>query len=288
MGRLKVQDWSRGAPTPAGKWEMHTRLSSVKQETNNGNRVDGRATAPAEPQAAAGRPARAGFTLMELLVVITIMGMISTIAVSSYFGVTRAAAYSASHDNVYNTLVLTKQRAVIDGKTTSLVILNASEYTVVRAVGRVSGVEASCSYDAYADLSGAVSTGVEIYNLDASAPTNMTVTISFESSFGMRDPFAGVDYPATAYKFAGAGSSFFAVGDRYGFALHSKQVLPRGYTFEAAEAPAPPFPQEVRFNPDGTCATVNAIVIVEKIRPSNRIEFEIKASGTVIDNSAVR
>jgi type II secretory pathway pseudopilin PulG len=223
---------------------------------------------------------------MELLVVITILGLISTIAVSSYFGITRAAAYSAAHDNLYNTLVLTKQRAVIDGKVTSLVILSPDEYVAVRAVGRISHVETGASYDAYADLSGAVSAGVEVYNLDATSATiSQTVTISQTETLAMDDPFnsAPTPYPATAYKFAGAGSSFFTVGDRYGFALHSKQILPRGYNFTNSVA----FPQEVRFNPDGSCAQADVIVVVETIRPSNRITFTIAASGTVTDTSTV-
>ncbi|MBM4164947.1 MAG: type II secretion system protein [Lentisphaerae bacterium] len=261
---------------------MHTRMSSVKWETNNGHRAAERAVAPAAPQAAACRPSRAGFTLMELLVVITIMGLIATIAVSSYFGITRAAAYSAAHDNLYNTLILTKQRAVIDGKVTSLVILSPDEYVAVRAVGRISHVETDNSSDAYADLSGAVAAGVEVYNLDATSATiSQTVTIS-AWTLDISDPFnsAPTPYPATAYKFAGAGSSFFTVGDRYGFALHSKQSLPRGYAFEA-----PAFPQEVRFNPDGSCAQADVIVVKETIRPSNTITFTIAGSGTVTDTS---
>ena len=261
---------------------MHTRMSSVKWETKN--RDADRAAALAAPQAAACRPSRAGFTLMELLVVITIMGIITTIAVSSYFAVTRAAAYSASHDTLYNTLVLTKQRAVIDGKMTSLIILNASEYIVVRAVGRISHVETGNSSDAYSDLSGAVSTEAsEIYNLETNTLTTISKTVTISVwTIPIPDPFTGVDYFATAYKFTGAGAGFFAVGDRYGFALHSKQVLPRGYTF------APPFPQEVRFNPDGSCAVAKTIVVAEKIPSSNnKITFEIEASGNVKDNSSV-
>jgi prepilin-type N-terminal cleavage/methylation domain-containing protein len=257
-------------------------MSNVKQKTDNGDRGAERAAALAAPQAAACRPSCAGFTLMELLVVITIMGLISTIAVSSYFGITRAAAYSTSHDTLYNTLVLTKQRAVIDGKMTSLVILNASEYTVVRAVGRISHLTPAVS-DAYSDLSGAVSDKPsEIYNLDSTLTTiSQSVTIQPETQT-IKDPFTGTDYPATAYKFVGAGSSFFAVGDRYGFALHSKQILPRGYAFASAS-----FPLEVRFNPDGSCAEAVVINVVEQIRQSTNITFTIAASGTVSDNSSV-
>jgi prepilin-type N-terminal cleavage/methylation domain-containing protein len=265
-------------------------MSNVKRKTKN--RVAGCAAAPAAPQAAACRPSRAGFTLMELLVVITIMGLISTIAVSSYFGITRAAAYSASHDTLYNTLVLTKQRAVIDGKATSLVILNASEYIVVRAVGRISHVRPPAGsetddlvHDAYADLSGAVAKGVEVYNLDAPiAFTNISRTVDIDcvTTFKIVDPFIGTNYNATAYKFSGAGIGFFAVGDRYAFALHSKQVLPRGYAFASAS-----FPLEVRFNPDGSCAEAVVIEVVETIRASNQIKFTIEASGTVDDTSSV-
>ena len=60
-------------------------------------------------------PARAAFTLMELLVVMSIMLIVSTILVAGYFGMTRAASYTAAETDVFNHLQLARQRASLDG-----------------------------------------------------------------------------------------------------------------------------------------------------------------------------
>ena len=246
---------------------MHTRMTHVKLKTKNKD--------------------RAAFTLMELLVVMTIMAIITTIAIGSYFGITRAAAYAAAHDTVYNTLVLAKQRAVIDGKVTSLMILNDTEYVVVRGVGRISHVDGGVAYDAYSDLSGAMpmdGRSIAVYNLDALVAGDYSRDVLINSSpVPIDDPFSvsGASYSTSGFVFTGA-DSFFTVGDRYGFALHAKQKLPRGYEFESS-------PLEIRFNGDGSCETAADItlVITETIRPTTQIEFTITPSGTVTDESVV-
>lgn len=231
------------------------------------------------------RRCRAAFTLMELLVVIAIMAVISTIAVGGYFGMIRAAAYSSAHDNVYNTLSLARQRAVIDGKVTSVMILNATNYVVVRAIGRISHVDNDVAHDAYTDLSGAVTpTGkkIGIYNLDAEdSKKGVVKQVRIEdAALGLTDPTDGSGFNVKGYRFAGAGKDFFVVGDRYGFALHSQQSLPRGYLFANS-------PQEVRFKNDGSCVTEITITVTEKIRPANDINLTIDTSGAIEDNSKV-
>lgn len=235
---------------------------------------------------------RAAFTLMELLVVIAIMAIISTVAVSGYFGLMRAASYSAAHDNVYNTLALTRQRAVIDGKVTSFMILNATNYVVVRAAGRISHFDKdNYAFDAYSALSNAVSQAnkrIEIYNLDADparAGKSKQVLI-LEVALTLEDPtLPSTDpdfrYVVPGFRFEGTGKDFFAIGDRYGFALHAQQALPRGYLFKD-------YPGEVRFNNDGSCAEEKTVIVEETIRKQNSIALKIKISGTIEDNSAVQ
>lgn len=237
----------------------------------------------------------AAFTLMELLVVIAIMAIISTIAVGGYFGMIRAAAYSAARDNVYNTLSLTRQRSVIDGKVTSFMILDATNYVVVRAVGRISHIDKNVAFDAYTDLSGAetkeAGKQIEIYNLDAKDFKNGTfkrVTIQ-PADLSLRDPtvpdsepYDKKNYNVSGYRFVGAGGDFFAVGDRYGFALHSQQSLPRGFLFTDS-------PQEIRFKEAGSCDADKTVTLAEKIRKDkNYIKLMIKKSGEIVDNSAVK
>ncbi len=226
----------------------------------------------------------AGFTLMELLIVIAIMAIISTVAVGGYFGMMRAAAYSSAHAGVYNTLLLAKQRAVIDGKVTSLMILNATNYVVVRAVGRISHVDAGVAHDAYSDLSGALGT-IDVFNLDSTGGGAFKkVTISRAIELRLKDEMGAPYTVPEGYRFEGAGAGFFLEGDRYGFALHGVQALPRGYLFTGA------LPREVRFNVDGSrikpdSAPLEPITIEETIRKENKIRFEVAASGTVTDKS---
>lgn len=234
-----------------------------------------------------------GFTLMELLVVIAIMAIISTVAIGGYFGLVRAASYSAAHDTVYNTLALTRQRAVIDGKVTSFVIMNATNYVVVRAAGRITHSSTDYSFDAYSDLKGAVSpdkTKIDIYNLDSDSAKmgeRRRVTIK-ETEISLKDPtvpdsasYDEKNYKVLGYSFDGAGDDFFKAGDRYGFALHSIQSLPRGYIFTDKVG-------EVRFNSDGSCNDAKTITIVEKIKKKNEIKFLVKTTGEIEDGSLVK
>ena len=66
---------------------------------------------------AAGTPKRArrGFSLLELLAVMSIMAMLSTLAVTSYFGAIRGMASRGAKKHFQNTLLLARQRACIDG-----------------------------------------------------------------------------------------------------------------------------------------------------------------------------
>ena len=65
-----------------------------------------------------------GFTLVELLTVMAIMAMLSTIAVSSYFTAIRGMARRSALKHLANTFVLARQRACMEGASMSVMIFN--------------------------------------------------------------------------------------------------------------------------------------------------------------------
>ncbi len=64
---------------------------------------------------AVGRAARAGFTLMELMVVIGIAALLLTISATAFFGATREENLTRSRDQLRDILLSARQRACIEG-----------------------------------------------------------------------------------------------------------------------------------------------------------------------------
>ncbi len=113
--------------------------------------------------------ARRGFSLLELLAVIAIMALLSTMAVTSYFSAVRGMASRSAKRHFENALVQARQRACMDGVRVSLMAFNESLsydttgqkiqesagcYVVCREIGRISWVPDSQTYlvDEFADL----------------------------------------------------------------------------------------------------------------------------------------
>jgi len=65
-----------------------------------------------------------GFSLLELLAVMSIMGLLTTVAVTSYFSAARGMARRAAVKHLVNSLTLARQRACMDNARVSVVMYN--------------------------------------------------------------------------------------------------------------------------------------------------------------------
>lgn len=70
------------------------------------------------------RRAKHGFSLLELMAVMSIMAMLSTIAVTGYFSAVRGMARRSAVKHIVNTLVLARQRATLEGSRISVMLYN--------------------------------------------------------------------------------------------------------------------------------------------------------------------
>ena len=112
---------------------------------------------------------RDGFSLLELLAVISIMALLSTLAVTSYFSAVRGMAFRSAKRHFENALVQARQRACMDGVRVSVMAFNevvaydtegqditdtAACYVVCKEIGRFSFIPDNQEYfvDEFADL----------------------------------------------------------------------------------------------------------------------------------------
>jgi Tfp pilus assembly protein FimT len=238
----------------------------------------GQAMREAQPMRAtttAGEPRRGGrraaFTIMELLVVMAIMLTISTIVVSSYFGMTRAASYHAAENSVLKSLQLARQRACLDGTPVYFMLIDSNSYVLVHGAGeltqdmdsKVNAEGRHTIFDAYADHHAVTNdnSGLRVWNMDRNVyADDVNITVK---------EFVTEDYPGVAnplspayqhrrlttvleVKLPAAGQwNQWKKGDRYGFELHPRQMLPSGFHFGVGSIGHLPRSDKIAFAADG-------------------------------------
>jgi prepilin-type N-terminal cleavage/methylation domain-containing protein len=232
------------------------------------------------------------FTLLELLIVITIMVFISTITVINIFGNLRAASYSAAANDVFDSLVLSHQRSCLDGKTTWFYFVDSNRYVIVRSVGTITDIGSDTGgvifYDPYSDLT-EYGSGLQIFNLETGDVLTLN-SVRYENDTSRFE----LHVPANSWAISDPTN-----GLAYGIALHANQELPRGFYFSkdcTRSEIVPPDRDRIVFRSDGTvdmaASTVVPIggilqfAVVEKIRQNdlnrtNRVVFTIRPNGTV-------
>ena len=96
-----------------------------------------------------------GFSLMELLAVMAIMALLTTLAVTSYFGAVRGMARRSAVSHFANTLILARQRACMENSRICVMAFNeitgaqntdvTPSYVVCKELGRLTFINAGSS-----------------------------------------------------------------------------------------------------------------------------------------------
>lgn len=257
-----------------------------KHRSGEPSATAGRSARPA-PRPPAARPASSGFTLLELLVVITIMIFIATIAVMNYFGVMRVFGFSAATSNVLNTLRMARQRACLENKTTIFYLQDATNYVVQVAYGTITRIDSGSSpifWDS--DISEGVSSNETLLNLDHPGAT-ATFASSIPGNLGMSNVNAsGVmenyTVPAIAYNNVSA-SGTWNVGDRYGILAFTPVTLPNGLVFDPDPTAGSSTHRMAIFNGDGTINTTDGLstLVIKEVLTGRTITFTLGSDGTI-------
>jgi len=228
----------------------------------------------------------AGFTLLELLIVITMMIFITTIALVNYFGVMRAAGYATISNNVFSALLMARQRACIDNKPVFFYLLDTTNYVLQESIGTITSIP----YPGGAgNLEGNTPPGggVVFYDQYGSPPVQSnSVIVNMDNP---AEPAATVwkAVPNTPFELhvlltSSAGwNDNGRNNDHYGTELFARQMLPKGFSFQQSPG------TKVIFQPDGTVDIINGLkkLVVQEILGNNntarQVTFTIESSGKI-------
>ncbi|MDD4870367.1 MAG: prepilin-type N-terminal cleavage/methylation domain-containing protein [Kiritimatiellae bacterium] len=205
---------------------------------------------------------RKGFTLLELLTVMAIMAIVSSIAIMGYFAAVRGSGTRSAIEHMTQMISLARQTAIMQGKKVIVVFgqdRTNGWYSLCRAEGAITSVSSGYITDEYADWSDLETvTNMAIYNL-----TNCEEN---------RDPKEGiVTYVSSTLDANGdvvwhmqvePQNLFSSDGQLYGWPLYQRTTLARGLQLEDSylTVPAP-----ITFLPTGQAREERTIRIYEKI-----------------------
>lgn len=239
---------------------------------------------------------RRGFTLLELLIVMAIMVLLSTIMVTSYFGAQRAAAYSASVTEVRNALTLARQRACMDGRKTFFVFTNDTDFIVVQPIGSFSHISGTDYYDGYVDMqeSEAANTRTRIFNLENFEDYYATIgshTMEADAGslykgqlvtkFNFYKGNDEIDGKGTSKNTSQSVNPGWEKGDRYGVAISTVFRLPKGFSatkFSGFDSHGSN--HFIAFNADGSTSG-GTLEVTESINKQKPIKVDISKAGKI-------
>jgi type II secretory pathway pseudopilin PulG len=256
---------------------------------------------------------------MELLAVMSIMALLTTLSVTSYFGAVRSMTRRSAVSHFANTLILARQRACIENSRVSVVVFNditgadagadnyfTPSYALCKEVGRISFLNNDLLADEFSEIEkifGTVSYGpsykgsIRLYNLTEGKWSNVYPWVE-PYVLSQRESASGNPYMTVAERQNGYSLNVFAfrknarapspsepqwkIGNPYGIEAAPLGTLPRNFEFRRLPSSSSE-PVTVTFNPDGSATLKGGgtFTIIEKLPPNKKSTVTVTTTGDV-------
>ncbi len=234
---------------------------------------------------------------MELLAVMAIMGILSTMAITGYFSAVRGMTRRRAVANLMASLSQARQRACIDGSRTALVCYNVKSedassdittvsptYVICKALGRVTSISGGKIGDEFTPLDKIF--GVKpppsdttsfknfgsrrLYNLSRTGWTDVELTVEFGKYSGdLLSGLTGAPFlptPTLLWCFTktpgGVDKADWKVGDLYGIEVSQPGIFPKNIYFGDLGASSAQ-QINVMFSPDGRAKPESISIIAQ-------------------------
>lgn len=201
---------------------------------------------------------QSGFSLLELLAVMSIIATLTTLAVTSYFSAVRGMARRSTVNNLANTLILAHQRACIESACFSVIMFNEAKgnddkdvtpsYVVCKEVGKITATSGSKLIDEFTPLNELFSTDprvgkngvMRLYNLSEGKWTWVQKFVESADLTSRKSAYHSATYDLSPFGFTISDSNgdnpnaaTWEVGDSYGIEATAVRALNRHFYFKA-------------------------------------------------------
>jgi len=252
---------------------------------------------------------RRGFSLLELLAVMSIMALLTTMAVTSYFSAIHGMARRGALKQLVNTLTLARQRACMDSARYSVVFFNeitgtsdtdvTPSYVMSKEIGRITFLNGSFLIDEFAPLDRIFGVGqdtssylgnLRLYDLTRGGWSQVYPWALAYNGYQATSASTGKLYNLNTYALKKNSPSRnepdWQVGDAYGVEAAPIRFLPKGFQFsELRDNPNQAI--TLTFFPDGRAkwSTGNKIGLLETRPPKQSVDINVNSSDGLITYS---
>lgn len=253
---------------------------------------------------------------MELLAVMAVMALLTTLSVTSYFGAVRSMTRRSAIKHLVNTLLLARQRACMENSRISVMIFNdivginqtdvTPSYVLCKEIGRISFVKGDRLADEFFEIEkifGVTSYGpsykgsLRLYNLDEGKWSDVYPWVEPYELTDRRSA-SGNPYMSASERVNGYSLNCFSfrinpnvqhnnpasweIGDPYGIEAGPMGALPRNFWFAQLQSVVTKS-LVFTFNPDGTAVAKNGwkITIQETQLPKKSASIVVTERGDV-------